>query len=136
MASPEPVPIKLLDALSPKDRAKVLAYAKRQTYQTGDVVLREGDPGLHLFFVIDGHARAEQAGQPWVGRLEPGDFFGELALIEEHGRTATVTAEDDLTCVLVPAWEFRALLKEHPILAVELLNALITRLHRREHHAR
>jgi len=136
MAASEPVPIKLLGALSPKDRAKVLAGAKRRTYQAGDVVVREGDPGLHLFFVIEGHARAEQAGQPWVGRLEPGDFFGELALIEEHGRTATVTAEDDLTCVLVPAWEFRALLKEHPILANELLHALITRLHRREHHDR
>jgi CRP/FNR family transcriptional regulator len=136
MASPEPVPIKLLGSLSPKDRAKVLTYAKRQTYRAGDVVIREGDPGMHLFFVIEGHAKAEQAGQPWVGRLEPGDFFGELALIEEHGRTATVTAEDDLTCVLVPAWEFRALLKEHPILAVELLNALIARLHRREHHSR
>jgi hypothetical protein len=36
----------------------------------------------------------------------------------------------------VPAWEFRALLKEHPVIAVELLNALIGRLHRREHHAR
>jgi CRP-like cAMP-binding protein len=136
MAAPESIPIKLLGALSAKDRANVLRNAKRQTYEAGDVVLREGDSGLHLYFVLEGHARAEQAGQPWVGRLEPGDFFGELALIEEHGRTATVTAEDDLTCVLVPAWEFRALLKEHPVIAVELLNALIGRLHRREHHAR
>jgi len=136
MAPSNPTPIKLLSVLSSKDRAKVLEYAKRQTYQAGDLVVREGDPGMHLYFVTDGHAKVEQAGQSWVGRLEPGDFFGELALIEEHGRTATVTAEDELTCMLVPAWEFRALLKEHPILAVELLNALITRLHRREHHPR
>jgi len=136
MASPDPAPIKLLAVLSSKDRAKVLAYAKRQTYLPGDTVVREGDPGMHLYFVIEGHARVEQAGQSWVGRLEPGDYFGELALIEEHGRTATVTAEDELTCLLVPAWEFRALLKEQPLLAVELLNALITRLHRREHHSR
>lgn len=136
MDSHSQVPIPLLSVLSPKDRAKVLAYAKRQTYQAGDVVVREGDPGMHLFFVTAGHARVEQAGPGWVGRLEPGDFFGELALIEEHGRTATVTAEDDLTCMLIPAWEFRALLKEHPELAFELLHALIGRLHRREHHPR
>ncbi len=134
MDSRNPVQIQLLAVLSPKDRAEVLAYAKRQTYQPGDTVVREGDPGMHLYFVTEGHARVEQAGQSWVGRLQPGDFFGELALIEEHGRTATVTAEDQLTCMLVPAWEFRALLKEHPLLAVELLNALIARLHRREHH--
>jgi cAMP-binding proteins - catabolite gene activator and regulatory subunit of cAMP-dependent protein kinases len=131
-----PVEIALLSVLRPKERAKVLAYARRQTYQPGDEVVREGDPGMHLYFVIDGHARVGQAGQDWVGRLQPGDFFGELALIEEHGRTATVVAEDELTCMLVPAWEFRALLKEHPELAVELLHALIGRLHRREHHAR
>ena len=134
MDSPSQVQIPLLSALSPKDRAKVLAYAKRQTYQPGAIVVREGDPGLHLYFVIGGHARVQQAGQGWVGRLQPGDFFGELALIEEHGRTATVIAEDDLTCLLVPAWEFRALLKEHPDLAVGLLHAIIARLHRLEHH--
>ena len=134
MDSRDRVSIKLLSVLSEKDRAKVLAYAKRRTYAAGDTVVREGDPGSHLYFVTAGHARVDQAGQSWVGRLEPGDFFGELALIEDHGRTATVTAEDDLTCMLIPAWEFRALLKEHPVLAVELLNALITRLHRREHH--
>ena len=136
MSSQEPVTIPLLSVLKPKDRAKVLAYAKRQTYRPGDIVVREGDPGSHLFFVTGGHARVEQSGQTWVGRLEPGDYFGELALIEEHGRTATVIAEDDLTCMLIPAWEFRALLREHPELAIGLLDALIGRLHRREHHPR
>jgi CRP-like cAMP-binding protein len=136
MPSPDPIQIRLLSVLSARDRAKVLAYAKRQTYRPGETVVREGDPGSQLYFVTEGHARVEQAGQSWVGRLEPGDFFGELALIEDHGRTATVTAEDDLTCMLIPAWEFRALLKEHPELAIELLHALIARLHRREHHAR
>jgi len=134
MAVPDPTSIKLLSVLRPEDRDKVLAYAKRQTYQAGDTVVREGDPGMHLYFVTEGHARVEQDGQGWVGRLDPGDYFGELALIEDHGRTATVIAEDALTCLLVPAWEFRALLREHPVLAVELLNALIARLHRREHH--
>ncbi len=136
MDSTSPVQIQLLSVLSAKDRANVLAHAKHEAYEPGDVVVREGDPGMHLYFVTGGHAKVEQAGPGWVGRLEPGDFFGELALIEEHGRTATVTAEDDLTCMLVPAWEFRALLKEHPELAFELLHALISRLHRREHHTR
>lgn len=135
MDSPDSIPIRLLGVLSARERAKVLAYAKRRTYRSGETVVREGDPGSQLYFVVEGHARVEQSGQAWVGRLEPGDFFGELALIEDHGRTATVTAEDDLTCMLIPAWEFRALIKEHPELANELLHALIARLHRREHHA-
>ena len=134
MDSQDQVAIPLLSVLKPKDRARVMAYARLRTYGPGETVVREGDPGMHLYFVTSGDARVEQAGQSWVGRLGPGDFFGELALIEEHGRTATVVAEDDLTCSLVPAWEFRALLKEHPELAIGLLDALIGRLHRREHH--
>jgi CRP/FNR family transcriptional regulator, cyclic AMP receptor protein len=84
--------------------------------------------------VMSGHADVSQEGQGRVGRLGPGDFFGELALIEEHARTATVTASDDLTCLMLPAWEFRALLEEHPGMALPMLRALIARLHRKEHH--
>lgn len=134
MDSHDEVAIPLLSVLKPKDRARIMTYARYRTYGPGETVVREGDPGMHLYFVISGHARVQQAGQTWIGRLGPGDFFGELALIEEHGRTATVTAEDDLSCSLIPAWEFRALLKEHPELAIGLLDALIGRLHRREHH--
>lgn len=57
------------------------------------------------------------------------------ALIEEHGRTATVVAEDELDCLLISAWEFKASLDEHPQMAIPMLNAMIARLHRREHHA-
>lgn len=112
----------------------MLANAKHRTYAPGDTVVREGDSALNLFLVADGHARVEREGAGQVGRLQPGDFFGELGLIEQHGRTATVVAEDELTCYLLPAWEFRALLKEHPAMAVPMLEALIARLHGREHH--
>ena len=128
--------IPLLAVLEPKVRAQVLSNAKRRTFAAGDVLVREGDSALYLFIVMSGHARAERSLHGTVGRLGPGDFFGELALIEEHDRTATVVAEDALTCILLPAWEFRALLKEHPEMALPLLEALIARIHRREHHQR
>jgi CRP-like cAMP-binding protein len=128
--------IALLAVLKPKVRDEVLGNARRRTYAPGDVLVREGDSALHLYIIAAGHARVERTEQGTVGRLGPGDFFGELALIEDHDRTATVIAEDELTCYLIPAWEFRALLQEHPEMAVPMLNALIARLHRREHHQR
>lgn len=131
---PDPTRIPLLAVLSEKERARVLANAKHRTYAPGDTVVREGDSALNLFLVASGHARVEREGAGQVGRLQPGDFFGELGLIEQHGRTATVVAEDELTCYLLPAWEFRSLLKEHPAMAVPMLEALIARLHGREHH--
>jgi CRP/FNR family transcriptional regulator len=133
MPDPDPARIPLLAVLSAKDRARVVKYAKHRTYEPEDIVVREGDPALNLFLVADGHARVEREGAGPVGRLGPGDFFGELGLIEQHGRTATVIAEDELTCYLLPAWEFRSLLKDHPEMAIPMLEALIARIHGREH---
>ena len=133
MSSTESEAIPLLATLGAKERAKVLASAKRRTYASGDIVVHEGDPALHLYIVGTGHARVERAGVGAVGTLGPGDFFGELGLIEEHGRTATVVAIDDLACYLLPIWEFRALLEEHPGMAVAMVHVLIARLHAREH---
>jgi CRP-like cAMP-binding protein len=126
--------IPLLAVLSDKDRKQVLRNAKRRTYRAGDTVVHEGDQSLNLYIVAAGHARVEREGRGQVGRMGPGDFFGELGLIEEHERTATVIADDDLTCLLLPAWEFRSLLKEHPEMAVPMLHALIARVHGVEHH--
>jgi len=127
--------IPILSVLSSKARAQVLKSARERTFAPGDVVVRQGDPALHVYLVTAGTARVERDGESWSGRLGPGEFFGELGIIEEHGRTATVVAEDELICLLLPAWEFRALLKEHPEMALPMLYAVIARLHRRERHA-
>ena len=67
MAAPDPVPIKL--SRSPQREGSGEGPRQRQasTYEAGEIVLREGDPGSHLYFVIAGHARAEQAGQAGSG---------------------------------------------------------------------
>src|SRR5918996_2933004 len=132
-AQHEAVP--LLAVLDRRAREQVLRAAREVTYQPGETVVREGDPATRLFIIVRGHARVEQAGRGALGSMGPGEFFGELALIEEHGRTATVVAEDEVTCLLVSAWEFKASLEEHPQMAIAMLNALIARLHSREHHA-
>lgn len=125
--------IPILAALKTRDREQVLRSARERRFEPGDVVVAEGHPALHVYFVIDGHADVDQAAVGRVGTLGPGDFFGELGILEEHVRTATVTAADELTVLMLPAWEFRALLEEHPAMAVPMLRELIARLHRKEH---
>ncbi len=127
--------IPILAALSPKARAGVLRSARERTFAPGELVVRQGEPALHIYLIASGTASVEREGESWSGRLRAGDFFGELGIIEDHGRTATVVAVDELTCLMLPAWEFRALLKEHPEVALPMLYAVIGRLHRREHHA-
>lgn len=129
MPHDEAAAIPLLAALKEKDRAKVLANARRRTFAPGDVVVHEGDTSLNLFLVVSGHAVVQHADGLPVAALGPGDFFGELGLVEQHARTATIVARDQLTCILLPAWEFRTLLEEHPEMAVPMVHTLIRRLH-------
>ena len=125
--------VPLLANLNERVRRRLAETGKRRTYEPGDTVVKEGSTGTALYIVLRGRARVEQGGTT-LASLVPGDFFGELALIEEHPRSASVIAEEETECLLFPAWEFTALLDEHPEIAVPIMRELIRRLHRREHH--
>jgi len=107
----------------------------RRVYAPGEWIIRQDAPASALYVILRGRARAiKDGGQDRTpSELYALDFFGELALIEDHPRTASVQAIEETECILFVAWEFTALLKEHPVMAVPIMNALIKRLHRREH---
>ena len=125
--------VPLLAGLEPRVRRRLAEVGKRRTYSADEEIVREGSTGTALYILLSGEARVEQDGKE-IGQLSAGDFFGELALIEEHPRSATVVAASETDCLLFPAWEFTALLEEHPEVAVPILRVLIRRLHRSEHH--
>jgi CRP-like cAMP-binding protein len=125
--------VPLLAGLDDRVRRRLAEVGKRRTYAADETIVREGSTGTALYIVLSGTARVEREGAA-IGKLQAGDFFGELALIEEHPRSATVVAVESTECLLFPAWEFTALLNEHPEVAVPIMRALIGRLHRREHH--
>lgn len=125
--------VPLLAGLEDRTRRRLAEIGKRRSYAPDEEIVREGTTGTALYILLSGRARVERDGQQ-IGELGAGDFFGELALIEEHPRSATVTAAQPSDCLLFPAWEFTALLEEHPEVAVPIMRELIVRLHRREHH--
>ncbi len=125
--------VPLLAGLEPRVRQRLAEIGKRRTYGPDEEIVREGSTGTALYILLSGRARVEQDGSQ-LGELGAGDFFGELALIEEHPRSATVVTTQETDCLLFPAWEFTALLEEHPEVAVPIMRELIVRLHRREHH--
>ncbi len=129
--------VPLLAGLDKRTLERVAEQGKRRTYAQGEAIISQDAPASALYIILRGHVAVErgQGDAPsLVGEMGPGDFFGELALIEEHARSATVRATEETECILFVAWEFTALLKEHPAIAVPIMNALIARIHRREHH--
>ena len=125
--------VPLLAGLSDRVRRRLAETGKRRTYAAEEAIVTEGSTGTAFYIVLSGRARVERGGEV-LGQLSGGDFFGELALIEEHPRSASVIATEETDCLLFPAWEFTALLSEHPELAMPIMRELIARLHRRVQH--
>jgi CRP-like cAMP-binding protein len=125
--------VPLLAGLDDRVRRRLAQIGKRRTYAAGESIVKEGSTGTALYVVLSGRVGVERGGSR-VGELGSGDFFGELALIEEEPRSASVIAVDETECLLFPAWEFRALLDEQPQIAVAIMRALIERIHRQERH--
>jgi CRP-like cAMP-binding protein len=112
---------------SARDLAAVARGLKEVHHKEGTVIAREGDPGVGLFIIVEGVAKVTIGGRP-KATLGPGDFFGEIALLDGGPRTATVTADTDVSLLGLTEWVFRGLLQEHPAIAVKTLQAMAGRL--------
>lgn len=96
------------------------------TYLAGHVVVTEGKEGPDFFIILDGTASVRH-GDGVVATLHPGDFFGEVAALDDGPRTATVHADTRLRCLTLPNGSFREFLLAHPQVAINLLPEVIRR---------
>jgi CRP-like cAMP-binding protein len=96
---------------------------KERTFRAGDHVTEEGKGGVGFFVIADGSAKVTIGGDE-VRTIGPGDYFGEIGLIADIDRTATITAESDLRCYGLTSWEFRPLVETHGSIAWKLLQAM------------
>jgi CRP-like cAMP-binding protein len=90
----------------------------------------EGEGGVGFFVIEEGTAKASIANEE-IRTLGPGDYFGEIALLASSNRTATVTAETDLTCWALTSWAFRPIVEGNSSIAWKLIQALAGLLSRR-----
>ncbi len=126
----------VLAGLTPAERELVGRTLGRRVYQRGDIVIKEGDTDRSLFMISKGTASvkvslAGQAREKRLASFSPGAVFGEVALLDEEPRSATVTADEELVCYVLDEARFRALTREHPSVAIKLLTNLSRELSRR-----
>lgn len=119
--------VALFKACSAKDLAALARLTETVTVSAGSTVVKEGSRGREFFVISKGRARVSRRGRK-VAILGPGDYFGELGLLIDQPRNATVTAVDDLDLVLLNRPQFNAALEEVPGLASKLAKGLATRL--------
>jgi CRP/FNR family transcriptional regulator len=125
--------VPLFDGLSRALLGRVAALTEEITYNAGRVIVEKDTPGRAFYVIVDGRARVVK-GQIVTARREaelgPGDFFGELALLDGERRAATVIATTDLTTIRIERTDFRRLLREEPELALKLLEGMARRTRR------
>ena len=121
--------VPMLSSLDRRHLEKLAKDFSDRTFPAGSVVVREGDDhGIGFFIIADGDAVASIGGTE-VSRLGPGSHFGEVALISDRVRTATVTAATDLHCYVMTLWDFRAFVQGDADVAWKLLEQLAQMLH-------
>ena len=91
------------------------------------VIARQGEIGTGFFVIVSGGARVVRDGAV-IARLGPGDFFGELSVLDGLPRVAQVLADGPTTCLALASWDFEAVVREHPAVALAVMRGLARRL--------
>jgi CRP/FNR family cyclic AMP-dependent transcriptional regulator len=103
---------------------------QKVAFKSGETIIREGDEGDTAFFIVSGavDVAVGRANPRIVGRLQTGEVFGEMSLIEPGPRSATVTAACDTECLAASYQDFIAAIEENPERAVGFMKTLVRRL--------
>jgi len=119
--------VPLFSSCSNRELQTIARAVKPIDHPEGTVIAREGEPGIGLFVIRSGTADVTIGGKKKAS-LGPGEFFGEIALLDGGPRTATVTATSDMELLGLTEWVFRGLMHEHPSIAIKTLEAMAGRL--------
>ncbi|HEY2740603.1 MAG TPA: cyclic nucleotide-binding domain-containing protein [Gaiellaceae bacterium] len=119
--------VPLFSGLDQKELLEVASSMRERKFKAGDTVTQEGAGGVGFFVVESGEADVNVGGEA-KGSVGPGDYFGEIALINESPRTATLTARTDMVCYGMTPWDFRPLVESNSAIAWKLLTAMAEKM--------
>ncbi len=119
----------LLDGV---DDAGIATIAKRVVevgFPKDHVIARQGEVGTGFFMVASGSVRVVRDGRT-IATIGPGDFFGELSVLDGQPRTAQVVADEPTICLALATWDFEAVVRDEPAVALAIMRGLAGRLRR------
>src|SRR5690349_14204568 len=119
--------VELFEDLSDKELDRLASSFRESNFSAGEVIAEEGKRGVGFFIIAEGTVDYSVGGEK-KGSGGPGEYFGEIALIDDGPRSATVTAATDVKAYGLTSWEFRPLVEENAAIAWELLQGMAKRL--------
>lgn len=126
--------VPLFEGISDESMARLADVAGEVDFPAGQFIVRQGQVGSGLYVIVAGSARVLR-GTTEIARLGPTDFFGELSVIDQQPRMASVEAVEDTRVLAVASWDLLQLLESDPALAQNLIRGLARRVRSAgEHH--
>lgn len=125
--------VPIFSELSGRDLKRLAREMHHRSFKAGEDIVLQGESGLGFFIITSGRATVRLENDE-IGSLGPGEWFGEMSIVDGGARAATVHAEEDLECEAMTAWHFKPFVAEHPDFAWALIQTLVKRL--RGSHAR
>lgn len=119
--------VPLFSSCAPEEIDTIAGAVQEKTFDAGQIIVTQGTPGQAFYMVIAGRVEILRDSHS-LGAFGPGDFFGEMSLLDQAPRSATIRAIDPTTCMMLSSWDFRSLLEKTPSIAVKLLEVLSRRL--------
>jgi CRP/FNR family cyclic AMP-dependent transcriptional regulator len=124
--------VPLFRGLQQKQVKSLARWTTTRTYDANTPIVQQGQSGIGLYCIQSGKVRVTQQtpqGEREIRSMGPGESFGELSLLEDQPRSATITALEPTTCVLLDHVQFNVELKSHPEMAIPMLHVLAAWLH-------
>ena len=122
---------KLFKGLPESELRAIEKQMKIVNHPAGHEIVVRGDNGVGFMVILDGTVTVSTI-QDKSRKLGPGDSFGEMALLDQEGRSATIKADTDVSMATIPEWNFKPFLKEHPEVTYRLLQVLSQRVRQAE----
>lgn len=119
--------VPLFSGCSKKELGQVARVADEIDFRAGKTLIREGTAGREFFVLVDGTAEIRRKGRK-IDSAGPGDFFGEMALLSDQPRNATVVTTSPVDTLVVTARNFRSLIETNPLMALKVMRAVADRL--------
>lgn len=112
---------------TPEEIAAISSVAQESGFHAGQIIVTQGTPGQAFYLILQGRVEILRDNRS-LGAFGPGDFFGEMSLLDQAPRSATIRALEPTTCLMLSSWDFKGLLEKHPSIAIKLLEILSRRL--------
>jgi CRP-like cAMP-binding protein len=121
----------IFEGLPDSEIKSIEKQMKTVRHPAGHEIVVRGEGGVGFMVITDGTVTVETV-QGKSRKLGPGHSFGEMALLDHEGRSATIVADTEVTLATIPEWNFKPFLKEHPEVAYRLLQILSRRVRQAE----